>query len=143
MSLKQPHQYSVRDDILSTAKKKALLQNWLAKRYPVFKRNFANSAAVLETLIKTCKTRGYKPVLFELPRNTQIIGNSLNAPTTKFREKCKTLAARYKIPWVSQVAAAKLPSTDFYDLWHLVEPGRTVWQRLLSVKTAALLKQYK
>ena len=141
--LRQPHSYGVdTTGILSAAKKKALLQNWLATRYPVFKRNFANSAAVLETLIKTCQTRGYKPVLFELPRNTQIIGGSLKAPTTKFRDKCKALASKYKIPWVSQVSAAKLPSTDFYDLWHLVEPGRTVWQDLLSAKTAALLTKY-
>ena len=141
--LRQPHSYGVdTTGILSAAKKKALLQNWLATRYPVFKRNFANSAAVLETLIKTCQARGYKPVLFELPRNTQIIGGSLKAPTTKFRDKCKALASKYKIPWVSQVSAAKLPSTDFYDLWHLVEPGRTVWQDLLSAKTAALLTKY-
>ena len=46
------------------------------------------------------------------------------------------------MPWVSFVSAAKLPNRDFYDLWHLVEPGRTVWQGLLSAKTAALLKAY-
>ena len=143
VSLHQPHSYGVNTTgILSTAKKQAMLQDWLSVRYPVFKRNFSNCAAVLETLITTCQARGYKPVLFELPRNTQIIGNSLTAPTTKFRSKCKTLAAKYKIPWVSQVSAAKLPSTDFYDLWHLVEPGRTVWQNLLSAKTAALLAKY-
>lgn len=143
VSLLQPHSYGVdTTGILSTAKKRAMLQNWLSVRYPVFKRNFSNGAAVLETLIKTCQTRGYKPVLFELPRNMQIIGSSLNAPTTRFRNKCKSLAAKYKIPWVSQVSAAKLPNKDFYDLWHLVEPGRTVWQNLLSAKAAALLAKY-
>ena len=44
---------------------------------------------------------------------------------------------------MSFVSAAKLPNRDFYDLWHLVEPGRTVWQGLLSAKTAALLKAYR
>ena len=111
VSLRQPHSYGVNTTgILSTAKKKALLQNWLATRYPVFKRNFANSASVLETLIKTCQARGYKPVLFELPRNTQIIGSSLAAPTTKFRSKCAALAKKYQIPRVSLVSAAKLPN---------------------------------
>ena len=38
--------------------------------------------------------------------------------------------------------ASDLPDRAFYDLWHLVEPGRTVWQNLLSAKTAALLKTY-
>ena len=138
----QPHQYSTATGVLSTARKKALVQGWLADRYPVFKRNFATSAGVLETLIKVCKTRGYKPVLFELPRDTAVIGSSLKTPTTRFRDKCRALAAKYQIPWVSQVSAARLPNADFYDLWHLVEPGRKVWQRLLSARTAALLEQY-
>jgi hypothetical protein len=140
--LQQPHQYSTETGILSTTRKKALVQAWLSDRYPVFKRNFSTSAGVLETLIKVCKTRGYKPVLFELPRDTAVIGSSLRAPTTKFRDKCKALAAKYQVPWVSQVSAAKLPNSSFYDLWHLVEPGRTTWQGLLSARTAALLERY-
>ena len=47
------------------------------------------------------------------------------------RVKCRTLAARYKIPWRSFVATAHVPNTSFYDLWHLLKPGRT-WQRLLE-----------
>jgi hypothetical protein len=78
-------------------------------------------------------------VLFELPRNTAVIGSALSAPTARYRDKCRALAAQYNIPWVSFVKAAELP---FYDLWHLVEPGRTVWQGLLSAKTAALLERY-
>lgn len=140
--LQQPHQYSISTGILSTAKKEALVQSWLSDRYPVFKRNFGTSAGVLETLIKVCQTRGYKPVLFELPRDTAVIGSSLGAPSARFRDKCKALATKYKIPWVSQVSAAKLPNSSFYDLWHLVEPGRTTWQGLLSAGTAALLRQY-
>ena len=97
---------------------------------------------MLDTLIRACRARGYRPVLFELPRDTAVIGSSLGAPTTRYRDKCKALAARYHVPWVSFVSAAKLPNQDFYDLWHLVEPGRTVWQNLLSAKTAALLKAY-
>ena len=141
-SLQQPHQYSTKTGIRSTNQKKAAVQVWLGDRYPVFKRNFGTSAGVLEKLIALCKKRGYKPVLFELPRNTDIIGGSLNTPTTKYRAKCKALAAKYGIPWVSLVNQARLPNSGFYDLWHLVEPGRTVWQGLLSSKTAALLKSY-
>jgi hypothetical protein len=143
--LQQPHQYSTETGILTTAKKRAMVQQWLGKRYPVYKANFSRNATLLETLIKVCKTRGYKPVLFELPRNTQVIGSSLNAPTTKFRTKCAALAKKYAsagCTWVSLVSKAKIPNTGFYDIWHLVEPGRKVWQRLLSAKTAALLKSY-
>jgi len=137
-SLKQPHSYSYRK-ILSKSKKRALVKAWLADRYPVFKRNFRTSAAELERLIKTCQRRGYYPVLFELPRNTAVIGRSLNAPTTKYRDKCRALARKYDITWVSFVAAARLPNSGFYDLWHLVEPGRKVWQGLLSSRTVKIL----
>ncbi len=137
-SLKQPHSYSYRK-ILSKAKKKALVKAWLKDRYPVFKRNFATSAKELEQLITTCQRRGYYPVLFELPRNTAVIGSALNAPTKKYRDKCRALSKKYKIPWVSFVSAAKLPNSSFYDLWHLVEPGRKVWQGLLSSRTAKIL----
>ncbi|MGE5228146.1 MAG: hypothetical protein ACM3MJ_00315, partial [Deltaproteobacteria bacterium] len=141
-SLQQPHRYSITTGILSTANKRDLVRAWRINRYPVFTRNFATSAAVLQTLVKVCLARGYKPVLFELPRNTAIIGSSLSAPTVRFRDKCRTLAAQYRIPWVSFVKTAGLTNGDFYDLWHLVEPGRAVWQDLLSAKTAKLLAQY-
>jgi hypothetical protein len=140
VSLKQPHQYGTRTTgVLSTAKKRALVKSWLRDRYPVFKRNFATSASVLVTLIKVCQARGFYPVLFELPRNTAVIGGALNAPTAKYRVKCRSLSAKYHVPWVSFVSAAKLPNRSFYDLWHLVESGRTRWQALLSAKTAKIL----
>jgi hypothetical protein len=137
VSLEQPHQYN-ESSILSKAKKQALVRQWLADRYPVFKASFATSAGVLAKLIQVCKGRGYTPVLLELPRNSAVIGSALKAPTTKYRDKCKQLAAKYHITWVPLLAS--LPNADFYDLWHLVEPGRVVWQDKLSAKTAALLK---
>lgn len=141
VSLQQPHQYT-KSAILTKAKKKVLVRQWLAERYPVYKRNFATSAAVLEKLIRVCQARGYKPVLFELPRNTAVIGSSLAAPTKKYRQKCAALRTKYGVPWISLVSAARLPDSSFYDLWHLVEPGREVWQGLLSARTAALLERY-
>ncbi len=139
-SPKQPHQYGTKKTgVLSTAKKKALVKSWLRDRYPVYKRNFATSASVLVTLIKVCQARGFYPVLFELPRNTAVIGSTLNAPTARYRIKCRALSARYHVPWVSFVSTARLPNSSFYDLWHLVEPGRTKWQALLSGKTAKIL----
>lgn len=142
VSLQQPHQYSKRH-ILTAAKKKSLVSAWLADRYPVFRRNYASSRGVLERLIKACLVKeGTHPVLFELPRNTAIIGHRLDPPFARYRKACQALAKKYDIPYVSFVAQAKLPNSSFYDLWHLVEPGRTVWQKLLSAKTVALLEKY-
>jgi hypothetical protein len=135
------HAYS-QSKILGVAKKKALLNEWLAKRYPVFKKNYAASVKTLEKLIVACQDRGLHPVLLDLPRDTAIIGHTLDAPVARYTSGCRALAKKYGIPWVSFVSAARLPNVDFYDLWHLVEPGRTVWQSLLSAKTASLLEKY-
>ncbi len=142
ISLRQPHQYSTRTGILSASKKRAAVKQWLSRRYPVYKANFAGNAALLEKLIKLCQARGYKPVLFELPRDTRIIGSSLAAPTRKFRDKSAALHVKYGVPWVSLVSKARIPDSSFYDLWHLVEPGRKVWQDKLSARTVYLLKLY-
>jgi len=142
VSLQQPHKY-FRSNILTTAKKKARVSAWLADRYPVFKLNYAANAGVLEKLIEACLAKnGMHPVLFELPRDTAIIGHRLDAPFAKYRKTCQALAKKYGIPYVSFVAQAKLPNSSFYDLWHLVEPGRNVWQPLLAAKTVDLLAKY-
>jgi len=135
------HQYS-QSKILSVAKKRSLLSEWLAKRYPAFTKNYASNLKTLERLLVACKDRGLHAVLLELPRDTAIVGDALNAPVARYTSGCRALARKRDVPWVSFVSAARLPNADFYDLWHLVEPGRAVWQRLLSAKTVALLKKY-
>ncbi len=136
------HAYS-QSHILSTAKKRALVRAWLSGRYPVFKRNYATNVGVLEKLLKACRAKNdTHAVLFELPRDTSVIGSRLDAPIARYRRTCQALAKKYGIPYVSFVAQAKLPNSSFYDLWHLVEPGRVKWQKLLSAKTAALLEKY-
>jgi len=135
------HRYS-QSRILSVAKKEELLRKWLAERYPVFKANYATCLRTLDKLVATSKSRGLHPVLLELPRDTQVIGAALDAPVARFTASCRALAKKHDVPWVSFVSAARLPNADFYDLWHLVEPGRKVWQRLLSEKTVTLLDKY-
>lgn len=135
------HQYT-QSAVKSAAKKKALLNEWLAKRYPAFKTNYATSLKTLGALVDACRSRGYRPVLLELPRDTAVIGASLNVPVKRFTADCRALAREKDAQWISLVSAARLPDRDFYDLWHLVEPGREVWQGLLSKESVRLLEQY-
>lgn len=135
------HQYG-QSNRLSDAKKKLMLQQWLAKRYPEFKKHFKLNAALLTTLVKTCKKQGLHVVLLDLPRNTDIIGKALDKPVGRMTAACKSVAAAENVPWVSFVAKAHVPNASFYDLWHVVMPGRASWQSLLSEKTAELLKNY-
>ncbi len=135
------HLYSV-SNRLTDGRKKLMLQQWLAKRYPEFKKHFKLNATLLTTLIKTCKARGLHVVLLDLPRNTDIIGKALDKPVSRMTAACTSVAAAENVPWVSFVAQAHVSNASFYDLWHLIGPGRATWQSLLSRKTAELLKNY-
>ena len=134
------HQYT-QSAIKSAAKKKVLVREWMDERYPAFKANYSSSLKTLGALVRACKSKGYTPVLLELPRDTEVIGTALDVPVKRFTVSCKALAQQEGVPWVSFVAQARLRDGDFYDLWHLVEPGREVWQGLLSKETARLLSQ--
>jgi hypothetical protein len=135
------HRYS-KTHILTATEKRALLKKWLQERYPVFKRHYPSNILVLESLIKTCLRRGLHPVMVDLPRDLALIGHALDAPITRYHKGCTALARTYKVPFVNFVGAARLVNRDFYDLWHLVEPGRAKWQPLLAERTIALLTEY-
>jgi hypothetical protein len=135
------HQYGV-SNRLSDAQKKLLRRQWLATRYPEFKKHFKLDEQLLATLVETCKKRGLHAVLLDLPRNTDIIGKALNKPVSRMTAACTSVAAAESVPWVSFVATAHVPNASFHDLWHLIGPGRATWQKLLSAKSAELLKNY-
>jgi hypothetical protein len=135
------HRYSD-DFILSPERKRRLVREWLSRRYPAFKRNYVANLEELESLIQACLAGGHRPVLLDLPRNMPIIRHALDTPMLRWRRDCRRLASQYGLPWVNFVAAAKLANRDFYDVVHLVEPGRTKWQRQLSDQTVALLERY-
>ncbi len=128
--------------ILSVARKRALVTDWKAQRYSVFSRYYAYNLGVLEKLIKACLARGLHPVLLDEPRNTAIIGHALDKPVSKYHSSVEGLAKQYGIPFVDMVADAHLTNKDFFDLWHLVPPGRGKWQTLLSRETVQLLNAY-
>jgi hypothetical protein len=134
------HLYS-KTRILSPSRKRQAVDTWLKNRYPVFKSQYAYNFGRLRELVQFCLDKGMHPVLLDLPRNMPIIKKRLDAPMLRWRADCKALAAEHGIPWVNFVGPAKLVNTDFYDLVHLVEPGRTKWQKLLSDRTIAELRR--
>ena len=96
----------------------------------------------MESVVKTLIRRGLHPVLVDLPRDLPIIGRSFEWPVYMYKAGCKRLAAKYHIPWLTFVAAAGFVDRDFFDIFHLVEPGRSKYQHLLSEKTVTLLDRY-
>ena len=134
--------YYTRATIRPLRQKRADVRSWVRWRYPVFRKNFARNSAQMETLIRACQARGFRPVLLQLPLNLDAIGSAFDPALDAYRADCRRLAARYDIPWVDFLAAADLADTDFHDLMHLVEPGRRKWEKLLAKATATILRQY-
>lgn len=135
------HHYSSRR-ILSVAQKQAMVRDWLARRYPVFKQRYAANLRMLERIILACKRRGLKPVMLDLPRNMAIIKDSFYRPIQRYHQGCRGLHLKHDVPFVNFIAEAKMVNRDFFDIAHAVEPGRTKYQKLLSDRLIRLLERY-
>ena len=136
-----PHRYSSAH-ILSAVRKRQIVRDWLLRRYPVFKRNYTYNLGVLRKVVAACQAKGFYPVLLDLPRNTAIIGHALDKPVTRYHDSCETIATGFHIPFLNFVREAAMVNRDFYDLWHLVEPGRAKWQTILSARTISQLAKH-
>lgn len=136
------HIYSIHKRIQSASLKRYYVKYWLTKRWPGFKAHYSYNIRVVESVVKTCIRRGLHPVLVDLPRDLPIIGHSFDSPVYTYKAGCKRVAAKYHIPWLTFVAAARFVDRDFFDIFHLVEPGRVKYQHLLSEKTVTLLDKY-
>jgi len=119
-----------------------MVGRWLRERYPVFKKRYAHHAAMLPQLVEACQARGFFPVIFELPLNLPIVGDAWDAPRAKYRASCRAAAKAHTIPYVDFVGDLDLVSADFYDLSHLVSPGRVRWQHQLSSLIVTWLRHY-
>jgi hypothetical protein len=78
-------------------------------------------------------------VLLELPHNAQIESGRMNGAMRLYQAPVQALATKYSVPYLDFNAAVRIPSGDFRDLSHLVEPGRVIWQRELAQALAPLL----
>jgi lysophospholipase L1-like esterase len=136
------HRYRVAA-IRSDAEKTALAARWVAERKPLFEANYAVNAAELERLVRLCRQRGFRPVLIELPIDLRLAGDTFGRARARYRADSRRLAARYDIPFLDFVARAGLRNAEFYDLFHLVEPGRAKWQKRLTAEIVPLLRAYR
>ena len=136
------HVYSADRRIQSASLKRYYVRYWLAKRRPEFNAHYRYNIEVLESVVQICQDRGLHPVLVDLPRDLPIIGHSFDAEVARYKAGCKQVAASTQIPWLTFVSAAGFVDRDFFDIFHLVEPGRSKYQYLLSQKTVRLLDKY-
>ncbi len=135
------HVYS-QSRIQSWTEKRYYVSYWLQRRYPEFRANYAGELTMLQRIIRACKRRHLRVALLDLPRDLPVIGSSFDAPVSRYHDGCSRLARGWSIPWLHFVAAAGFRDRDFFDIFHLVEPGRVKYQSILSDKTIGLLKKY-
>ncbi|HSL96382.1 MAG TPA: hypothetical protein VLA35_10790 [Thermoleophilia bacterium] len=132
------HRYSEKR-IHTDERKGEILDLWLAERYELYRRNYEANHEELERLVRACRDRGLRVALLELPINLEFVGDRLDTPRATYREDCRRLAAVNGVPFLSFVEEVGLRNTEFYDLMHLVEPGREKWQARLAEEVVALL----
>ena len=132
------HHYTL-SGIRTPAQKERLVKKWKATRYPVFGRNLAYNLAMLEQLVVRCEQRGVRAVIVELPLNEQVVKGRFDEAIAQYREPVRTLAREHDVPYLDFNRELAIPSADFHDLSHLVEPGRVLWQTRLAEELVALL----
>lgn len=135
------HVYS-RNRIQSASEKRYYVSYWLQRRYPEFQAHYSGELAILQKIIRVCKQRGLRVALLDLPRDLPVIGSAFDAPVSRYHDGCSRLSRTWDVPWLHFVAAARFVDRDFFDIFHLVEPGREKYQSILSDKTIRLLKKY-
>jgi hypothetical protein len=136
------HIYSVTKRVQPRTTKEYYVRYWLKVRDPQFQERFGYNLCTLERVVEECQERGLHPVLLDLPRDLEVIGRSLDSQVAKVKAGCSVIARTHGIPWVTPVRASGLVDADFFDLWHLVEPGREKYQARISAKTVSLLQEY-
>lgn len=135
------HRYNqgrVEDD----ATKRTDVQSWLTGRGRaggVFFTNIGEATAMLAACLARAKERGFTVVVMETPLNAAIVGHSFDRYQAIYRPACRSLARRYGDTYVDVNRTAGLVDSDFHDLNHLVESGRTKWTQALADALAPLV----
>jgi hypothetical protein len=135
------HVYS-ENFIQSSSEKRYYVSYWLSARYPEFRAYYSGEIGMLQRIIRVCKRRHLRVALLDLPRDLPVIGSAFDGPVSLYHAGCSSLAAAWGIPWLRFNASAHFVDGDFFDIFHLVEPGRVKYQSILSDKTIGLLKRY-
>jgi len=132
------HRYNLKGNH-TVAQKEQMVQRWLKRRAPVFRKNLEYNMAMLEQLLRRARQRGIDVVLLELPWNREIIGHSFDEARAQYQPRVRELAREYGVPYVDFNDELPLSNAYFHDLSHLVEPGRVIWEARLAKELARLL----
>ena len=134
------HHYTL-SGIHTPGQKERMVAQWNAERHPVFQRNLAYNLAMLEQLVVRCAQRGVQAVIVELPLNEAVVKGRFDGAIAEYRVPLRAMAAAHDVPYIDFNRELAIPSADFHDLSHLVEPGRVIWQKQLARELSRLLRE--
>ena len=134
------HHYTL-SGIHTPGQKERMVEKWNTTRYPVFQKNLDYNLAMLEQLLTRCEQRGVHAVIVELPLNEQVVKGRFDKAIAQYRAPAQALARERGVPYLDFNADVAIPSADFHDLSHLVEPGRVIWQKQLARELSRLLRE--
>lgn len=135
------HRYT-QSDIWTDDMKQAHVDKWNSdKGAPggAFDTYFDYDAVLLKYMVAQARERGYEVVLLEVPENQVIVGDQFDRFKEKYQPLCSRLADEHGAHYVDFNDRLDLPSSDFRDLTHLVEPGRVKWTQALAEALCPIL----
>ena len=121
------------------AQKDGMVATWFERAYPRFRANVDYNLAMLEQVVACAQERGLHVVLVELPLNRGVVHGRFDEVLAMYRRPVRAMAAARRVPYLDLESENALPSSDFHDLVHLVEPGRARWQERLARELVALM----
>ena len=133
----RPHAFDQRKAV-PDAEKEKLVEKWLTRYYPAFRRVLDFNIAILDQLVREGQARGLDMVIVELPYNREVTGESFDEAMAAYRAPTAAIAHRYDVPYLDFNDRVAIPSDDFLDLSHLRPEGRVIWQAELARELARL-----
>jgi hypothetical protein len=120
------------DKLWSVETQARFLKKWRGWREADFYRYQAYNSRLLDTLVKRARQRGFEVVLLEGSENPYTVGHALDGLKSLYKPAMARIAVENGVPYIDLQQHLSLTNEDFRDLYHLVEPGRVVWQAAMA-----------
>jgi hypothetical protein len=121
----------------SEEKKREMVRRWNTRRAPLFRKYLDYNLAMLGQLLERARQRGVDVILMELPFNWDVIGTDLDWVVAAYQPKVQALADTYGVAYIDFTRELPLTTADYWDLMHLLKPGREIWEQRLAEEIAA------
>lgn len=100
------------------------------RMFPSFYDNLEFNLKALERVFELAQRKGIRVVLFELPM-VPLVRDRFRPVLRRYQPAIRSIAAKFNSEYWEFSWDIKFNNSDFYDLFHLVRPGRAKYQASL------------